>query len=397
MRSLFVVTQFLAAAAMAAELWNNEVDTGLETYLASTNFTQGMQPPLRDMRALPDFDFAARQKLGNQKYSFYRTGTAGEFSYRHNLDVWQKVQLRSKHLSDVTRLGETMATTVLGYRFSAPVFIAPAARGVYCDAAAELNLVRAAGNEDVLYIPSMYASKTIEEIAAGKSNRTLNGPQVIFQQIYTNGNLSVTWENIRRAERAGAKAIVWTIDAPGDAVRHRAARYDTANANSVSSALTWDVYDQMRNRTALPIILKGITTADEALLAVERGARAIYLSNHGGRQLDHTPGPLEIAYEIHRNAPEVFRKVDVLADSGVRYGSDVLKLLALGVKAVGMGRPFMYANCYGLEGVTKAIDIIKTEIVRDGAQMGVTDVHNISMSFLNTRQLEQNVYLFDRE
>lgn len=185
----------------------------------------------------------------------------------------------------------------------------------------------------------MYASKSIEEIATGKSNNTLNGPQVIFQQIYTNGNLSVTWENIRRAERTGAKAIVWTIDAPGDSVRHRAARYDTTNANSVSSALTWDIYDQMKNQTNLPIILKGITTADEALLAVEKGAKAIYISNHGGRQLDHTPGPLEIAYEIYRNAPEVFQKVDVIADSGVRYGNDVLKLLALGVKAVGMGRP----------------------------------------------------------
>ncbi|KAF3810507.1 Peroxisomal (S)-2-hydroxy-acid oxidase GLO1 [Colletotrichum gloeosporioides] len=394
--SLFIAAQFVAAA-FAAEPWENEVDTGFVTYLDSTNYTKGSLPLLKDIRAIPDFDWAARQKLDNQKYSFYRTGTAGEFSYRHNLDVWQKVQLRSKHLSDVTKLNETLPVTILGYNFSAPIFIAPAARAAYGDEAAELNLVRAAGNENILYVPSMYASKSIEEIATGKSNNTLNGPQVIFQQIYTNGNLSVTWENIRRAERTGAKAIVWTIDAPGDSVRHRAARYDTTNANSVSSALTWDIYDQMKNQTNLPIILKGITTADEALLAVEKGAKAIYISNHGGRQLDHTPGPLEIAYEIYRNAPEVFQKVDVIADSGVRYGNDVLKLLALGVKAVGMGRPFMYANCYGLEGVTKAINIMKTEIVRDGAQMGATNLHNISMSFLNTRQLEQNVYLFDQQ
>ncbi|KAK1512394.1 peroxisomal (S)-2-hydroxy-acid oxidase [Colletotrichum costaricense] len=396
MKSFLIATQLLAVA-MAGEPWINEVDTGFETYLDSTNYTKGSLPLLKDIRAIPDFDWAARQHLDNQKYSFYRTGTAGEYSYRHNLDVWQKVQLRSKHLSDVTKLNETMATTILGYNFSAPLFIAPAARAVYGDPDAELNLVRAAGNENILYIPSMYASKSIEEIATGKVNGTLNGPQVIFQQIYTNANLSVTWENIRRAERTGAKAIVWTIDAPGDSVRHRAARYDTTNANSVSSALTWDIYDQMKNQTSLPIILKGITTAEEALLAIEKGAKAIYISNHGGRQLDHTPGPLEIAYEIYRNAPEVFQKVDVIADSGVRYGNDVLKLLALGVKAVGMGRPFMYANCYGLPGVTKAINIMKTEIVRDGAQMGATDVHNISTSFLNLRQLEQNVYLFDQQ
>jgi L-lactate dehydrogenase (cytochrome) len=95
----------------------------------------------------------------------------------------------------------------------------------------------------------------------------------------------------------------------------------------------------MKSRTKLPIILKGIATVEDALMAVEKGVPAIWLSNHGARQVDHSPSPLEIAYEIKRNAPEVFEKVDVLADSGVRYGSDVLKLLALGVKAVGMGRP----------------------------------------------------------
>ncbi|KAM0321824.1 hypothetical protein ACHAQA_009921 [Verticillium albo-atrum] len=394
--SLLILTQ-LVAAALAGEPWINEVDTGLETYLFGTNYTEGELPLLKDIRAIPDFDWAARQHLDNQMYSFYRTGTAGEFSYRHNLDVWKTVQLRSRHLSDVTKLNQTLATTILGYKFSAPFFIAPAARGVYGDPdRAELNFVEAAANENILYIPSMYASKTIEEIAAAKSKDTLNGPQVIFQQIYTNANLSVTWENIRRAEQTGAKAIVFTIDAPGNSVRHRAARYDTTNANSVSSALTWDVYDQMRKQTRLPIILKGITTAEEALLAVEKGAKAIYISNHGGRQLDHTPGPLEIAYEIYRNAPQVFKQVDVLADSGIRYGTDVIKLLALGVKAVGMGRPFMYSNVYGLEGVTKAIEIMKTEIVRDGAQLGATNLRKISPSFLNTRQLEQNVFLFDQ-
>jgi L-lactate dehydrogenase (cytochrome) len=95
----------------------------------------------------------------------------------------------------------------------------------------------------------------------------------------------------------------------------------------------------MKEHTKLPIIVKGIATVEDALEAVKRGVPAIWLSNHGARQVDYSPSPLEIAYEIRRNAPEVFDQVEVLADSGVRYGSDVLKLLALGVKAVGMGRP----------------------------------------------------------
>ncbi|KAF2712255.1 FMN-dependent alpha-hydroxy acid dehydrogenase [Pleomassaria siparia CBS 279.74] len=393
MLSLIALSGLIASAVAVEPFWN-EPDTGLETYLHSTNWTEGTQPLLKDMRGIPDFDFAARQSLDGQKYSFYRTANAGEWSYRNNLEIWSKVHFRTRHLTDVTKVNQTLATTILGYNFSAPVFISPAARGAYGDPdRAELNFVEASAKENTLYTAALYASKTIEEIAAAKSNDTLNGPQVLFQQIYTNANLSVTWDIIDRAEKAGAKAFVWTIDAPATSVRHRAARYDTTNANAVTSALTWDIYDQIKNHTKLPIIPKGITTVEDALLAIEKGAKAIYISNHGARQLDHSPSPLEIAYEIYRNAPEVFTKVEVLADSGVRYGSDVLKLLALGVKAVGLGRPFMYANCFGLEGVTKAIQILKSEIAADAAQAGIQDIQKIPTSILNLRALEPTVFL----
>ncbi|KAF2007108.1 FMN-linked oxidoreductase [Amniculicola lignicola CBS 123094] len=198
-----------------------------------------------------------------------------------------------------------------------------------------------------------------------------------------------------RTEKNGAKAFIWTIDAPSTSVRHRAARYDISNSNAVTSALTWDIYDQMKNRTSLPIIPKGINTVEDTLTAIQHGVKVLWNSNHGGRQLDHSPSPLEIAYEIHRNAPEVFTKVDVLADSGVRYGSDVLKLLALGVKAVGMGRPFMYANCYGEEGVRRLMQIMKTEILTDAQQSGVTDVQKVPVGLLNLRKLEESVFIMD--
>ncbi|KAI1256224.1 hypothetical protein MGN70_002386 [Eutypa lata] len=371
-----------ASVAFAAEPFLYAPDTGLETYLLANNWTEGSQPLLKDMRGIPDFEFAASNYLTDQQFSFYRTAAAGEWSYRNNLDIWSKVKFRTRHLTDVTKVNETLATTILGYNFSAPIFIAPAARAGYGDERGELNFAEATGNENILYTAALYASKTIEEIASAKSNSTLNGPQVLFQQVYTNANLSVTWDAISRAEATGAKAIVWTIDAPATSTRHRAARYDTTNANSVTSALTWDIYEQMKEHTDLPIIPKGITTVEDALTAVEKGVKAIYISNHGGRQIDHSPSPLEIAYEIYRNAPQVFDDVEVLADSGVRYGSDVLKLLALGVKAVGLGRPFMFANTYGVEGVTKAIQILKTEIAADAAQAGIQDIQNVSASLL---------------
>ncbi|RYO75012.1 hypothetical protein DL766_007820 [Monosporascus sp. MC13-8B] len=376
----FLQTLVVASAALAADPFLEAPDTGLETYLLANDWARGTQPLLKDMRGIPDFEFAARNHLDDQKYSFYRTAAAGEWSYRNNLEIWSKVKFRPRHLTDVTKVNETLATSILGYNFSAPIFIAPAARGGYAHERGELNFAEATGEEDILYCAALYASKTIEEIASAKSSSTLNGPQVLFQQIYTNGNLSVTWDIIRRAEESGAKAIVWTIDAPATSTRHRAARYDTTNSNAATSALTWDIYEQMKNHTSLPIIPKGISTVEDALAAVERGAPAIYISNHGGRQVDHSPSPLEIAYEIRRNAPEVFRRVEVLADSGVRYGTDVIKLLALGVKAVGLGRPFMFANTYGVEGVRKAIRILKAEIAADAAQLGIHDIQNIPAS-----------------
>ncbi|KAI0130378.1 hypothetical protein BJ170DRAFT_681830 [Xylariales sp. AK1849] len=391
----FIYLNFIAIA-LAAEPWLNEPDTGLQEYLYTTNYTDGTQPLLKDIRGIPDFDWAAQQSLTSGNYSYYRTAAAGEWSYRNNLDVWQRVKFRARMLNDVSTLNETLPTSFLGYNFSAPIFISPAARAAYADPdRGELNFVDAAANENILYTAALYASKTIEEIGAQKKlhNDTLNGPQVTFQQIYTNTNLSVTWDAISRAEALGAKAIVWTIDAPGTATRHRAARYDTTNANSVTSPLTWDLYDEIRNHTSLPVIPKGISTYEDALMAIEKGAPAIYISNHGGRQLDHSPSPLEIVYEIYRNAPQVFEQVEVMADSGVRYGSDVVKLLALGVKMVGMGRPFMYANCYGLDGVTKLIQIMKTEIVADAGQAGVTDLRNVSRSLLNARSLDDTVFL----
>lgn len=131
--------------------------------------------------------------------------------------------------------------------------------------------------------------------------------------------------------------------------------------------------------TTLPVIPKGIQTVEDALLAVSHGAPGIYLSNHGARQLDTSQSPLEVAIEIHVNAPEVFQKLDVLADGGVRYGTDILKLLALGVRAVGVGRPFMYANSWGREGVAKAIALMKEELAIDAANLGVSDLKKLDV------------------
>lgn len=148
-------------------------------------------------------------------------------------------------------------------------------------------------------------------------------------------------------------------------------------------SFTWDTLAELRNLTTLPFILKGIISVEDAKKAVSVGADAIFISNHGARHLDGTPSPLQIALQIHDEAPEIFQQVEVLADGGVRYGSDVLKLLALGVKAVGLGRSFMYANLYGEPGVERAIDIMKRELLLDAVNLGVTDLKDLNADYVS--------------
>ncbi|KAF2494365.1 (S)-2-hydroxy-acid oxidase [Lophium mytilinum] len=382
----FITLATLIVAASAARPFLNEPDTGLEEYLG-TDFPVGKLPNLTDIRGIPDFDFAARNYLNASSYSFYRTGAAGEWSYRNNLEAFSRVRWRPQALNDVHSVASTLPTKILGHNFSAPFFIAPATRAGLAHEAAESNLVKGAYAGDILYITAIYATLSIEQIAAAKP---ANGSQVLFQQLYAAANLTAVQNNLDRAKAAGSKAIVFTIDAPATSTRHRAARYDLGNANSDTATLTWALYAQLRNMTSLPIILKGITTVDDVRKAISVGAPAIYVSNHGGRQLDGSPSPLEVCLEVYENDPTMFQKIEIYADSGVRYGTDVLKLLALGVRAVGLGRPFMYANAYGVEGVTHLIELLKTEIAADAANAGIQDVHRIQRERVNWKPLTTN-------
>ena len=136
--------------------------------------------------------------------------------------------------------------------------------------------------------------------------------------------------------------------------------------------------------TKLPIIPKGIISVEDAKMAVSMGAPAIIISNHGARHLDGAPSTLQVVMDIHDQAPEIFTQTEVLADCGVRYGTDVLKMLALGVKAVGLGRSFMYANIYGTEGVEHAIHLLKSEIYLDAINLGLTQLSDLNSSYVST-------------
>lgn len=347
----------------------------IQLVLGSGNLTE--LPPLSDIVGLPDFDYVARHHLHPENYTYYRNGAAGEWSYRNNIETFQRVTARPRVLVNVSQVATTLGTTILGHNFSAPFFISPCARGDVGNANGELGLIQGAAQGDILYIPSGYSSMPIDDIAA---SRIQNGSydQTIWQQAYLDSNATATQSYFRQVEAGGFSAIVFTIDSAAAGVRHRADRYGAGSANTAFDGFTWEFYENLKTMTKLPIVLKGIQTVEDALLAVEHGAPAIVLSNHGGRNLDSSPSPLEIAYEIHEQAPQIFNQTEVLADGGVRYGSDVLKLMALGVKAVGLGRPFMYANVYGVEGVRHAIEMLRSEIANDAAHLGLADVHDVT-------------------
>lgn len=146
---------------------------------------------------------------------------------------------------------------------------------------------------------------------------------------------------------------------------------------------TWEDLEKFRTMTKLPIMLKGVQTAAVAKAAIDRKVPAIVLSNHGGRNLDGSPSALEVALEMYQEDPTMFQKIEVYADGGVRYGSDALRLLALGVRAVGVGRPFMYANAFGQPGVEKVAEILKHELTGDSANLGVPDLKKIDAEVVN--------------
>ncbi|KAI0012136.1 FMN-dependent alpha-hydroxy acid dehydrogenase [Xylariaceae sp. FL0662B] len=368
LRSL--ISMFLLSEALASRPFLNEPDTGFGQYFADVQ--AGELPPLEKLVGLPDFDAAARRYLPAKNYSFFRAGAAGEWSYRNNLEVFSRYRLRPRMMVDIVDIESTMPTSILGYNFSAPFFVSPCGRGIMGNVEGEKGLVQGAAAGDILYIPSLHTSLSMEDVASFKSDG-----QITFQQAYITTNDTETKGIFDSAKALGSKAIVFTVDSAADGNRHRATRYDVGSTDSAYTYITWDFYKHLKTLTDLPIIIKGIQTVEDAQEAVRQGVDAVYLSNHGGRQVDGSPSSLEVALEIHRQAPEVFSQIEVFADGGVRYGADIVKLLALGVRAVGLGRPFMYANVYGAAGVTRLIELLKRELAIDAANAGIADLRKI--------------------
>jgi isopentenyl diphosphate isomerase/L-lactate dehydrogenase-like FMN-dependent dehydrogenase len=363
----------LAALGAALSVYAADIDMeGLpDTGLDTSAWVDGQNPPIDDMVDANDFQFAAKNKLDDRHYAYYRTGALDEITYERNMHDWEKIRMNGFAFQDVSQLYRH--TRILGHEFNSPFFIAPAAEAGYTDPAeAERNLVRAAGAANVLYVPSISSTLSIEEIAAARAEG-----QIMFHQEYVWEDKARLQDELTRMEDQGFRAVFLTVDNTGvDGIRSRYDRFRTSTGNSHAQGLTIQAMNDLRKMTKLPIVPKGVKTAHDVKLCADLGFPAVYISNHGGRQVDMGVTAVEILLDLHRDYPEVFDQIEIYADGGVRHASHMLTLISLGVTAVGVGRPFYFANIYGQEGVSKLIDIFNKELDTTMRLMGEDDIRS---------------------
>lgn len=337
-------------------------------------------PPLSTLLNVDEFERLAEKVASEKAWMYYSSAADTLASLNTNRNDWSKVSFRPRVLRDVAKVDTTQ--NIMGYDASLPIFAAPAAQARLGNPEGELCIVRGAAHNNIPYVTSNAASVGHGDMSAClRQERNSNGAYggALMWQLYVPIKKLNAKSLIAEARRLGFKALVVTVDAAVIGKREKdeqvKARLDAElgitlprsadpkNANLVprgthSSTLNWSDLKWIREEWGQsgPFIIKGIQTAEDALMAAQSGVDGIYLSNHGGRQLDFAPSSIRTLLEIRKFCPQVLEKVDVYLDGGCRRGSDVVKALCLGAKAVGFGRPFLYAlSAYGTEGVDRMI------------------------------------------
>ena len=327
---------------------------------------------------LRDFLGLGGHRVDESAWDYIDGGSWDEVSLAENEAAWRRYRFRPRVLVDASRV--EASTTMLGVPVAMPVAIAPMAAHGLAHPDAEAATARAAAAAGIPFIPSTMSTKSMEEIAAAAPNATR------WFQLYAQADPGRTRSFVERAEAAGYGAIVLTVDLPELGYRDRDRRsgfeldvplgnfdggpgpthgshgqdetYREVVEEWVARSLTWDSLAAIRSWSRLPLVLKGIMTGEDARLAAEHGVDAIVVSNHGGRQLDRTPAPVEVLKEIKEAVPDT----ELWVDGGVRRGLDVAIALALGARGVLVGRPILWALAAGGQpGVERALAILREE------------------------------------
>lgn len=339
---------------------------------------------------LYELEQLAQQQLPPMAWDYIAGGAGDERTLVENVEAFQRIRLRPRVLRDVSQ--RSLTTRVLGMEVMLPVLLAPTSFQRLCHPEGELATAQAAAAAGTINISGTGAHYRVAEVAAA------GGP--LWFQIYCYAQRSITERLIRRAEEAGCLALVLTVDATTPPRRKRLLRTplqlppEITYGNLVDAGLsidawpnvaplqqlTWDDLRWLRSLTSLPLVLKGVMTAEDALLGVEHGVEAIVVSNHGGRQLDGTLPTIEALPAI---VAAVAGQAEVLLDGGVRSGADIVKALALGARAVLIGRPYLWGLAVGgAEGVRAVLDLLRVELDDVLAQLGRRAVSDLTPDVL---------------
>src|ERR671924_369855 len=321
-----------------------------------------------------DYEPVARSKLPADVYDYYAGGAGDERTLAENLRAFDRWVIRPRFLRGAGT--PDPSTRILDTRIELPVLVAPWAYQRRAHPDGERATARAAQKAGTIALISSTAVDDLERIAAASS-----APK--WWQLYLFTDVGRSAEMLRRAAESGFRAICWTVDFPVAGLRHRDTRSGfvmpvgiPGDETVYEPNLTWDHLPFIRDHASgLPVLVKGILTAEDAVLAVDHGADGVVVSNHGGRQLDSCPAGLDALPEV---IEAVQGQIPVLMDGGVRRGTDVLKALALGAAAVLVGRPAVWGlAAEGEAGVTGVLDILRAEFENAMALTGCARVGEI--------------------
>ena len=348
--------------------------------------------------SLAEFEAVARERMHPAAFDYVAGGAWDELSLADNEASWRRYRFRPRVLVDVGDVDP--ATDLLGARSALPVAVAPMAVHGLAHPMGELATARAAAAAGVPFTLSTLSSRSMEEVA-----ETVPDARRWFQ-LYVQANEQATRRLVERAAAAGYEALVVTVDLPllGYRERDRRSGFDLAvplgNFTESSTGpdhrpdapgvelldspqrrtLTWDDLAAIRSWSSLPMVLKGILTAEDARLAADHGADAIVVSNHGARQLDRTVAPVDALEAI---VAEVAGRAEVWVDGGVRRGLDVAVALALGARGVLLGRPILWALAAGGQaGVERALAVLREELEIALALLGARTPADVSRAHL---------------
>jgi 4-hydroxymandelate oxidase len=341
------------------------------------------------LRTVFDFEPVAFAKLPRQVYDYTSYGVDGEFTLRRNREAFEWVDLIPRALAGSGPV--STATKVLGTPLEYPIMVAPSAGHAALHPEAEAGTQTGCNSAaNTVLISSYFASLTIDKIAAAAK-----GP--LWYQLYPQRNMDENRKILEQVQAAGCRAVVVTVDQQASSYERAlhgrnlaaggggARRPPALNRYGVPESrlwYDWKLLDDLKQHIHVPMLVKGIVTAEDARLCLEHGMDGIYVSNHGGRNIDYQGSTLEVLPEI---VDAVKGRAPVMVDGGFRRGTDILKAMALGATAVAVSRPHRWGlAAYGAPGVQRVLEILQAELRLAMAATGRTSIASIDSTLVRT-------------